>query len=57
MSIRCACQGLRGAFHAVIEKLEGSWRRAEGDRDRRLGGNGGGRGLKGWKRGERGLNV
>lgn len=57
MSIRRACQGLRGAFHAVIEKLEGSWRRAEGDRDRRLGGNGGGRGLKGWKRGERGLNV
>lgn len=25
VSIRRACQGLRGAFHAVIEKLKGSW--------------------------------
>lgn len=24
VSIRCACQGLQGAFHAVIEKLKGS---------------------------------
>lgn len=30
VSIRCACQGLRGAFHAVIEKLKGSKRKEEG---------------------------
>lgn len=29
VSIRRACQGLRGAFHAVIEKLKGSWWKAE----------------------------
>lgn len=37
MSIRRACQGLRGAFHAVIEKLKGSSGEVEGrgERDRR----------------------
>lgn len=37
VSIRRACQGLRGAFHAVIEKLKGSSGEVEGrgERDRR----------------------
>lgn len=35
VSIRCACQELRGAFHAVIEMLKGSSRKKEvGERDR-----------------------
>lgn len=37
VSIRRACQGLRGAFHAVIEKLKGSCREEEGVRGERLG--------------------
>lgn len=35
VSIRCACQGLQGAFHAVIEKLKGRLRKKEvSERDR-----------------------
>lgn len=31
VSIRRACQGLRGAFHALIEKLKGGGKRKKGD--------------------------